>query len=279
MSDDEFFTQVRDCSLPPAQFNHLGHLRLAWICLQRYGLDDAVRVGCASIGAYAASLGAADKFHWTTTEALMRLLWAERALPAGAPLFGAAAGQRRGARRLRRARPGALAGMSAHMSIGQLARLCGIARSTVLYYEQIGLLAPSSRSAAGYRRYVAADLERLRQLCAYRATGLSLDAIGRLLANGDKHALIAQRLDQINDEMALLREQQQVLVRLLGSGPGAVAAMDKEGWTVLLRASGLDDAAMLRWHALFERQNPEAHRAFLESLGLPAAEVARIRHA
>ena len=80
MNDDEFFTRLCDCSLAPAQFNHLGHLRLGWICLRRFELDEAIRVACGAIGAYAASLGAADKFHWTMTEALMRLLWADRAL-------------------------------------------------------------------------------------------------------------------------------------------------------------------------------------------------------
>jgi hypothetical protein len=80
MSDDEFLAQLRDGSLPPAQFNHRGHMRLAALCLRRYGVDEAVGVACAAIGAYAASLGAADKFHWTATEALMRLMHAGRAL-------------------------------------------------------------------------------------------------------------------------------------------------------------------------------------------------------
>jgi DNA-binding transcriptional MerR regulator len=140
----------------------------------------------------------------------------------------------------------------------------------------MGLLAPASRSEAGYRRYGVVELERLRQVCAYRATGLSLEAIKRLLSNGDKNTLIAQRLGEINREMALLREQQAVLVRLL-DGEGAAAPMDKQGWSALFRASGLDDAAMLRWHGLFERQNPAAHQAFLESLGLQEEEVTRIR--
>jgi DNA-binding transcriptional MerR regulator len=166
--------------------------------------------------------------------------------------------------------------MSAAYSIGQLARACGIARSTVLYYEQVGLLMPAARSDAGYRRYTGAELERLRQVCAYRATGLSLEAIGELLASGDKTSLIGQRLEQINAEMALLREQQAVLLRLVGKVP---PVMDKAAWSALLRASGLDDAAMLRWHGLFERQNPQAHQAFLESLGMSAAEIARIRAA
>ena len=74
MTDDEFLARLRDCSLAPAMFNHLGHVRLARICLARYPLEQAVGVVCGTISAYAASLGAAGKFHWTVTEALVRLL-------------------------------------------------------------------------------------------------------------------------------------------------------------------------------------------------------------
>jgi len=164
--------------------------------------------------------------------------------------------------------------MSGFFTIGQLARACGIARSTLLYYEQIGLLLPAARSAAGYRRYTDAELARLRQVCAYRATGLSLEAIGKLVEHGDQASLVAQRLDAISGEMAQLREQQALLRRLVGQAP---AAMDPQGWSALLRASGLDDAAMARWHGLFERQNPAAHQAFLESLGMGPEQIARVR--
>jgi hypothetical protein len=74
MSDDEFLSAFLACTLPPAQFNHLGHVRIAWIHMQRYLLDDAICRTCAAIKAYAAHLGAVAKFHWTVTEALMRLL-------------------------------------------------------------------------------------------------------------------------------------------------------------------------------------------------------------
>jgi DNA-binding transcriptional MerR regulator len=165
--------------------------------------------------------------------------------------------------------------MSGFVSIGQLARECGVSRTTVLYYEQVGLLTPAARSDAGYRRYGEGELARLRQVCAYRATGMSLEAIKRLLDSGEAHGVIAQRLDEIHSEMGRLREQQAVLVKLLGGD--MPAAMDKEGWTALLRSSGLDDAAMERWHALFEQQNPGAHQVFLESLGLSAVDIRRIR--
>ncbi|WP_129124885.1 MerR family transcriptional regulator [Geomonas oryzae] len=48
-------------------------------------------------------------------------------------------------------------------------------------------------------------------------------------------------------------------------------------WTARFRAIGLDDAAMEKWHRLFETENPEGHQSFLEWLGLPAERIAAIR--
>jgi hypothetical protein len=39
----------------------------------------------------------------------------------------------------------------------------------------------------------------------------------------------------------------------------------------------MDDDAMLRWHAEFEQRAPEAHHAFLLSLGIEEQEVTLIR--
>ena len=74
MTDDEFFQRLCDCTLPAALFNHQGHVRLGWICLQRYPAGAAIQTACDAIARYAAHLGAADKFHRTVTEALMRML-------------------------------------------------------------------------------------------------------------------------------------------------------------------------------------------------------------
>ena len=49
------------------------------------------------------------------------------------------------------------------LSVTQLARSCNLARSTVLYYEKIGLLKPPRRTAAHYRVYGEKDAERLRR--------------------------------------------------------------------------------------------------------------------
>lgn len=85
MTDKEFAERFADCTLPPAEFNHRGHVRIAWINLQRFPFDEAVRMTCEGIRAYATSLGASQKFHWTVTEALMHLLRAggasDRSIP------------------------------------------------------------------------------------------------------------------------------------------------------------------------------------------------------
>lgn len=164
---------------------------------------------------------------------------------------------------------------STRLTIGQLASRCRVPRTTVLYYEQVGLVAPVARSEAGYRLYSEQELARVQQICAYRATGLTLDAIRALLGGGDKQAAIAIRLDEIHRAMARLREQQALLVQLLGGGK--LPAPPPDPFADLFKATGLEDAAMHRWHAVFERQNPEGHKRFLLSLGLREAEVERIR--
>jgi transposase len=50
-----------------------------------------------------------------------------------------------------------------------------------------------------------------------------------------------------------------------------------EEWVKRFRAVGLDDAAMQKWHTLFEKENPNGHQSFLEWLGLPSEKIAEIR--
>lgn len=167
------------------------------------------------------------------------------------------------------------------LTIGALAGRFGLARSTLLHYDHLGLLRPAGRSRAGYRRYTEADAERLAQICTYRRAGLSLAAIARALeapAAGARAALEA-RLAELDRELGQLREQQRVIAALL-QRPDLVpdrTPLDKATWVGLLRASGLSDEDMDRWHAAFEASDPERHGRFLAALGLGPAEVAAIR--
>jgi len=174
--------------------------------------------------------------------------------------------------------------MSTPLTLGRLARATGLARSSLLHYEALGLLKPLARSETGYRLYGEAQVQRLQAIRRYREAGLSLEAIARLLeapqATGPA-ALLEQRLLALSDEVQRLREQQQGLARLLAM-PDFLAqrrARGKADWVALLRQAGFSDEDMNRWHADFEAAAPEQHAAFLRSLGLSPREVAAIRRA
>ena len=55
------------------------------------------------------------------------------------------------------------------MNIGELARAADIKAETVRYYERIGLLPASPRTAGNYRDYAAADVGRLSFIRRARA--------------------------------------------------------------------------------------------------------------
>ena len=55
------------------------------------------------------------------------------------------------------------------------------------------------------------------------------------------------------------------------------AKMTVNEFKQLFRDVGLDEAAMLKWHALFEQRHPASHRSFLEWLGLDATQIEPVR--
>jgi len=60
------------------------------------------------------------------------------------------------------------------IQVGELAKRAGITVRTLHHYEQTGLLLPSARSAAGYRLYNLADVQRLHMIQALAKAGLAL---------------------------------------------------------------------------------------------------------
>lgn len=72
------------------------------------------------------------------------------------------------------------------LTVGELARRCGLTVRTLHHYDAIGLLKPSLRSDAGYRLYDRANVERLHRIQALRQLGLSLANIGTVLSGPEQ---------------------------------------------------------------------------------------------
>ncbi|ESP94750.1 MerR family transcriptional regulator [Pseudoalteromonas luteoviolacea] len=166
-------------------------------------------------------------------------------------------------------------------TVNQLGKMYDLSRSTLLYYDKIGLLKPSARSEANYRLYSNNDLKKMEKIATYREAGLSLESIADILNSDDTNSttILEQRLHNLNSEISELRKQQQLVVELLGKDSlvRTTKIMNKEQWVNILRSSGMDEDDMHRWHREFERDLPEVHQDFLESLGCSPEEVSSIR--
>ena len=87
---------------------------------------------------------------------------------------------------------------------GELAKACGVTVRTVQFYDQRGILIPSALTEGGRRLYSEDDLRKMKIICFLRDTGLSLDTIGKLLAEEDPGSVISILLEQ---QEQLLREE------------------------------------------------------------------------
>ena len=82
------------------------------------------------------------------------------------------------------------------MLINELAKLSGVSRRTLRYYDEIGLLKPSNVEGNGYRNYSQDEIDRLQQILFYRALDFKLDEIKALLNHPNyqvKDALLKQQ--------------------------------------------------------------------------------------
>jgi DNA-binding transcriptional MerR regulator len=86
------------------------------------------------------------------------------------------------------------------LDIGEVARRSGLSVSTLRYYEERGLIAPTGRRGLR-RQFDPGVLERLGLIAIGRAGGFSLDEIARLLGSGDEPPLDRTMLTAKADEL------------------------------------------------------------------------------
>jgi MerR family copper efflux transcriptional regulator len=67
------------------------------------------------------------------------------------------------------------------MQIGQVAERTGLSLRTIRFYEENGLVVPTTRSEGGYRLYSDDDLARLEVIKRMKPLGFSLEEMQQLL--------------------------------------------------------------------------------------------------
>lgn len=89
--------------------------------------------------------------------------------------------------------------------IGEAAAQTGLSLRTIRFYEEVGLVPPSGRTAGGFRLYTDEDIDRLQLVKDLKPLDFSLEEMGEVLslrdqlddeeAGSDVHAQLRARLD------------------------------------------------------------------------------------
>lgn len=103
-----------------------------------------------------------------------------------------------------------------HLTVGRVAGLAGVSVRTLHHYDGVGLVQPSARTSAGYRAYSARDVERLREVLAYRRLGFGLREIADLVD------------DPATDSVAHLHRLRGLLLEQRDRAAAMVTAIDRE---------------------------------------------------
>lgn len=166
-------------------------------------------------------------------------------------------------------------------TISKLAKCFNLSRSTLLYYHRKKFFQPSIRGENNYRFYSESDYQTLEKICTLRRVGIPLKQIANIIKHKDTAMtdILNHRLMVINDEIQQLRNHQRLITEILGNAKllNSTRTMNKDTWVKLLKASGLNEDGMWKWHREFEKDAPQAHQDFLESLGLSESQIVNIR--
>lgn len=175
--------------------------------------------------------------------------------------------------------------------VKEVAEIAGVSVRALHHYDEIGLLVPSGRTAAGYRLYDGDDLLRLQQILIGRELGMALEEIRRSLDDPsfDRRAALEKQRDQ-------LAARAERTAAMLGAIDAALAAlgektmkdMSKEEITALFDGfdpSQYEDEVKERWGetdaykesarrtSAYTKSDWERHKAEAHAIMTAAAEL------
>lgn len=102
---------------------------------------------------------------------------------------------------------------SQFLTIGALAKLCGVTVRTLRYYEEMDLIGPVKRSTGKYRLYNQHSLKRVSAILALQGLNFSLDEILKVLGpysksrGYTKEEQIAQTRESLNQQKMFINDK------------------------------------------------------------------------
>ena len=130
-------------------------------------------------------------------------------------------------------------------TVSQLAKVLNISRSSLLYYESVGLIAPERTQGGNYRVYSNKDVLNLMNALMLRNVGLSIDEIADRQNSCDSldESSIDEYCDILSDRIAYLQAMKSALVdyrerRSCSDGPFAIRKVPRYLYALSNRGRG-----------------------------------------
>lgn len=121
--------------------------------------------------------------------------------------------------------------MERQWKVGELARVTGLTVRTLHHYDEVGLMRPGTRTAAGHRLYSEGDVRRLYSIVALRGLGFGLTDVAALLDGDegvDPREATRRRLAELDRQLEAGQRLRGRLAALLGAMDGGDAASSEE---------------------------------------------------
>ncbi|OON40250.1 methyltransferase [Izhakiella australiensis] len=136
--------------------------------------------------------------------------------------------------------------------ISEVAALVGLSRTTLLYYEKLGIV-KGIRLPNGYRSYSEQDVRRLRLVTHLHVAGLTLRECMACIDQKNDKKLLTGRLQQLEKEIAIKLQAKKLLEAMLGVSESRT------------------------WHHSLEKASPDAHLHWIKTQGFNEKEAQRVR--
>lgn len=150
-------------------------------------------------------------------------------------------------------------------SISQTCQFVGISRSTLLYYERIGLVSPKRNPISGYRDYSQDDAHTLVLIRQLKKAGFSLKEASSIVEGVLDAESILKQFYRLDSEIQELKVAHEIVRSLVVHSTGKPPSIESHP-----NPAGI-------WHSELEKVAGEAHAKWLKRLGFDDKEQLYIR--